>query len=113
MVGSFFTMLYAKIAAVVSWFGLLFVAVFVAFWDLIKDAFSWLFDQVLGVAVSAITAIDVSGISGFSADGWGALPAELVNILGLLGLGTALGIIAAAISIRLALQLIPFVRLGS
>lgn len=107
-----FTLLLAKIAAVISWFSALFVAVFVAGWDFIKDAFSWLFEQVLKVSISAISAIDVSGLNGYISAA-GTLPAEILNILGLLGVGTAISIISAAIGIRLVLQLIPFVRLGS
>ncbi|RYH30234.1 MAG: DUF2523 domain-containing protein [Alcaligenaceae bacterium] len=98
-------------AAIISWFSDLFVAVFVSIWDLIKDAFSWLFDQCLSVAVSAIQAIDVSALSNVNA--WGSLPADVINILGLLGVGTAVAIILGAISIRFVLQLIPFTRLGS
>ena len=111
MIGSFFTALFAKFTAVVSWFSALFIAVFVSFWDLIKDAFSWLFEQVMTLATSAITAIDVSSISSLTS--YGSIPAEVMNILGLLGLAQAIAIITAAIGIRFALQLIPFVRLGS
>ena len=107
-----FSMLLAKIFAVMGWFAALFVAVFVAFWDLIKDAFSWLFEQVMKVAISAVGSIDVSGISGY-ASSVGSLPGDILNILGLLGVGTAISIITAAIGIRLVLQLIPFVRLGA
>ena len=109
---AFFSMLLAKITAVLAWIGDLFVAVFVALWDLVKDAFAWLFEQVLKVAISAIGAIDTSAINAYAAQ-VGTLPAELLNILGLLGVGTAISIITAAILIRMGLQLIPFVRLGS
>lgn len=109
---AFFSMLLAKISALLGWIGALFVAAFAALWDLVKDAFAWLFEQVLKVAVSAIGAIDTSAIDAYAAQ-VGPLPAELLNILGLLGVGTAISIITAAIAIRLVLQLIPFVRLGS
>jgi hypothetical protein len=106
-----FTFLLAKIADAIKWFSDLFVAVFVALWDLIKDGFSWCFEQVMEVAVDAVSAIDVSGIS--AAGGWGSLPAEVLNILALLGIAQATAIIVAAIGIRLVLQLVPFTRLGS
>lgn len=109
--GAFFTSLLAKIAAVAKWFGDLFVAVFVSLWDMAKDAFSWLFEQVMDIAISAATSVDVSGIS--TAGGWGSLPAEVINILALLGVAQATSIIMAAIGIRIVLQLIPFTRLGS
>ncbi len=105
------TMLLAKIADVIKWFYDLFIAVFVALWDLIKDGFSWLFEQVMDIAIDAVSAIDVSGIS--AAGGWGSLPPEVMNIMGLLGVAQITSIIVAAIGIRLVLQLIPFTRLGS
>ncbi len=107
-----FSLLLAKISSFATWLGSLFVAVFVALWDMINDAFSWLFEQCLKVAISAIGQIDVSALSS-QVNQWGSLPADLLNILGLLGVGTAVSIITAAIGIRLTLQLIPFVRLGS
>jgi hypothetical protein len=111
MLGGFFSAIIAKFSAIVQWFSDLAVAVFVSLWDIFKDLYSWLFDQVMSVASTAITAIDVSALSGVGA--WGAAPAEVMNILALLGVGQAVTIITAAIGIRLALQLIPFVRLGS
>ena len=109
--GSLFTLLFAKISAVVGWFSDLAIAVFVAAWDFITDGASWVFEQILKVAVSALTAIDFTALATYSAGA--TLPAEIMNILGLLGVGSAIAIIIAAITIRLGLQLIPFVRLGS
>lgn len=109
----FFNLIIGKIVAALAWVGSLFVAAFVALWDLLKDAFSWLFDQVLSVAVSAVSLVDASAMQGLNAQGWGALPGEVLNVLQLMGVGTAIGIIAGAIGVRFALQLIPFVRLGS
>lgn len=110
--GALFGMLLAKVTAVVTWFLNLFLAVFVALWLLGKDAFSWLFDQVLTVAISAIGGIDVAGLNGYVST-VGTMPAQILNILSLLGIGTAISIIASAITVRLVLQLIPFTRLGS
>lgn len=107
-----FTLLLAKIAALLSWFGNLFVAVFVAIWDLLRDLFAWLFDQVLSVAVSAVSAIDVSGVTS-NLGGYGSIPANMMEVMAAVGLGQALAIITAALTIRFGLQLIPFVRLGS
>lgn len=109
--GNLFTLLFSKIAAVVKWVADLFVAVFVAAWDFIRDGFSWLFEQVLTVAISAVGSIDVSSLPTMGV--WGSMPGEILNILSLLGVGTAVTIITAAIGIRMTLQLIPFVRLGS
>lgn len=111
--GAALSLIISKIVGIAAWFGDLFVAVFVALWDVVKDAFSWLFDQVMSVAVSAITAIDVTGLTSSALGGWGSLPSELLNILILCGVGVAIKIITAAILVRMGLQLIPFVRLGS
>ena len=105
-------MLLAKFAAAVSWIGRLFVAIFLAGWDFIRDAFVWVFDEVMGVAVAGIGSVDVSGMTSAS-QWWGGLPAEIMNMLGLVGFGYAMAIIVSAVGIRLVLQLIPFTRLGS
>lgn len=109
--GSLFSMLFAKISAVVQWVADLFIEVFVSLWEVVSDVFAWLFDQCFSVAVAAVNSLDTSAFNGIN--GWGALPAEITNILSLLGVGTAVTIITAAIGIRLVLQLIPFTRLGS
>lgn len=107
-----FTMLFQKLAAIVSWFGKLAVAVFQAGWDMLSDLVCWGFDGLLGIAVTAMNAVDLSGLNGaFGA--WSQLPPELLNVMGLMGVGAASAIIVAAIGIRLLLQLIPFTRLGS
>lgn len=110
--GAAFTLLFAKISAVVAWIGNLWVAVFAALWDWIRDAACWPFEQALEIAASAIEAIDLSGLQSYTGS-WGSLPGEIINILGLLGVGTCSAIIVAAIGVRLVLQLIPFTRLGS
>lgn len=86
-------------------------AVFLSVWDFCVDVICYVFDKVLQFAVDAMSAIDVSAVQ--SASGWGSLPGDVINIVGLIGLGDCMAIIGAAIAIRLAMQLIPFVRLGS
>jgi len=85
--------------------------VFTSVWDFFMDGVCWVFDKALSAAVSLIGGVDTNGVSQVGA--WGTLPGEILNILGLLGFGQCMAIIAAAIAIRLGLQLIPFVRLGS
>jgi len=112
MVGQFFTMLFSKLADIVTWFGKLAVAVFTAAWDFIRDAVCWPFEQIMDIVISAANSLDLSGLSAFTSS-WGSLPSEIINILGLLGIGQASAIIGSAIVLRLTLQLIPFTRLGS
>lgn len=83
-----------------------------AAFDVLWDAICWLFDQVLTFAVTLAGTVDVSAFSG-AVGAWGSLPSEILNMLGLIGFGYCMGIIFAAIMIRLTLQLIPFTRLGS
>jgi len=85
--------------------------IFESVWDFCQDGVCWVVDKLLSFVVSLLGGIDTSGISAVGS--WSSLPAEILNILGLLGFGQCMGIIGAAILIRLGLQLIPFVRLGS
>jgi hypothetical protein len=101
-----------KISAVVQWFADLFVAVFVALWDILRDVFAWVFDQVLTVAVSGVTSVDVSGLTN-NLQGAFVIPQKILEVASAVGLAQALAIIGAAITVRLGLQLIPFTRLGS
>jgi len=110
--GAFFTAILAKIVNLAKWVGLLVIAIFLGAWDLLRDLFCWVFDEMLTVAGNQLSQLDTSSLESAST-AWGSLPGEVVNILGLLGVGDALAIIAAAIMIRLVLQLIPFTRLGS
>ena len=110
--GAFFTAIFAKFSAILKWFSDLTIAVFVAAWDILRDVLTWPVEQLLDLAKIAIESIDVSVIT-TNLSAWGSLPTEVSNILGLLGAGTAATIITSAIAVRLVLQLIPFVRLGS
>jgi Protein of unknown function (DUF2523) len=110
--GGFFTTLMAFIGDGLAWIGKLFVAVFTAGYDLLRDIPSWVFDQALSVATTALGAVEAPTLTGLAALAT-PLPAALLNILAVLGVAQAISIIIAAITIRVALQLIPFVRLGS
>lgn len=112
MIGRFFSALLAKFSAVLSWFGQLFEAVFTAAWDLIRDGACWPFEQLLSIVVSAMGALDVSGVSG-ALGIFHQIPAGVLEVMAAFGAGTCFSIVSAAIVIRLVLQLIPFVRLGS
>jgi Protein of unknown function (DUF2523) len=110
--GGLFTQLFAKIAAVIAWFGNIVVSIFVSLWDIFRDVFAWLFEQMLTVATTAIGALDLSGVTS-NITSYGSIPANVMLVMSCIGLGQALAIIAAALVIRFTLQLIPFVRLGS
>jgi len=83
-----------------------------SFFTMLKDLFIWILKQLFDLVISVLNAFDLSSVQNAIA-GYGTLPADIVNILGLCGVGDALAIIVGAIIIRFLLQLIPFVRLGS
>jgi len=101
-----------RIVDIIQWFSDIFVAIFDSLWDIIKDAFSWIFEQILNIVVSILNSLDVSGLFSYCSS-WGTLPSEILNVMGLCGFGDAAGVIGTAVLIRLVLQLIPFVRWGS
>ena len=84
-----------------------------SFFDMLKDFFIWIMELILDAALLLMDGL--SGLlDGLSTVGtFGALPPETMHMLSTLGLSEALGMIVTALSIRLLLQLIPFVRLGS
>lgn len=110
--------------SITTWFKDLFQGIwdaFVAFWvnivltlfDMIKDVFFFIIDNVLDLAISALGAIG-SGLSAMNpAQYISAIPPDVQNIIGLIRVGEAVAIIVTAILIRFALQTIPFVRWGS
>lgn len=98
--------------AIWKWFGDLAGDQFKKLWELLTDLVCWALDGILGLIVSAVGALDVSGLDSYTAS-VGEVPAEIMNVMQMAGLGTASQIIIAAIGIRLVLQLIPFTRLGS
>lgn len=106
-----FDWLKQRLVDIVQWFSDMFVAFFVALWDMQKDLACWLFETLFDLVISALESLDLSALDGFN--GWGSLPSEMINILMLMGMHQAIGIVLAAGGIRLILQLIPFVRLGS
>ncbi|GKT02283.1 DUF2523 domain-containing protein [Acidovorax sp. SUPP3434] len=81
---------------------------------ILQDFFLWSLEQVFGLVkalIDGITGMDemVAKLAGI----WAGVPPEVTLMMQTIGLGTAFGIIVAAIGIRLVLQLIPFTRLGS
>ena len=101
-----------RLIEIVTWIGQLWVAVFEAAWNMLRDLFSWGLDAMLGIAVNLANSLDTSYFQQY-ANSWADLPSEIFNVMGLLGAGQASVIIITAVGIRLLLQLVPFTRLGS
>ncbi|CAG2143001.1 DUF2523 family protein [Cupriavidus plantarum] len=113
--GAFFTAVLAKFAALAGWFGSLAVAAFAAAWLVGTDLVCWAFEGMLRLVGTVLNGLP--GTEAFAslnpAQYLSGAPADLVNVVGLLRVGEGLAIILAAIGIKLALQVIPFTRLGS
>jgi hypothetical protein len=95
--------------AFISWGEALVLTVFA----MLKDALYFFLEMLLNLVEvvllslgSLFSAMDLTQYIS-------AIPADVSNIMGLIGLGQAMSIVIAAIVIRVSLQLIPFVRLGS
>lgn len=79
--------------------------------DLLKDAFIWIFKSVVDLAIDFFNQI-TDGASWDLSQYITALPPEVTQVMGALGLGNAMGIIASALLIRFLMGLVPFIRLG-
>lgn len=101
------------LVGVLQWLFDLVKTVFLVFWDLLVDLICFVLDALLGFAVSLIQALPVD-LQGFNPNSYlqGA-PAEFLGMLVAIRVPEAIGIIVVALGIRFALQLIPFIRLGS
>lgn len=81
--------------------------------DMVKDAVFFILElllEIVGLLLNGLGSLfDAINLAQYIS----AIPSDVANIMGLIGLGQAMSIIVAAIGVRVALQLIPFVRLGS
>lgn len=80
---------------------------------IMEDIGTFFFESFLNITLLALDGLD-SFFSGLDIASYtNSLPAEVSYYASALGLSQAMGMIISAITIRLSLQLIPFVRLGS
>lgn len=109
--------IFESIGKFVEYCGEVVVAVFKAGWDFITDSFVWLFESVFKLASDLIKNVTEDlGISSLISKVemlWSYIPSEVSQVLSTIGISSALGIVVTGMLIRMALQLIPFVRLGS
>lgn len=80
--------------------------------DMLKEVFYFIFEALLTLAVALLDGLGEM-LDFNPAEYISQIPPEVANMIGLIGLGSAVSIITTAIVIRLLLQLIPFTRLGS
>lgn len=81
--------------------------------DIMKDIGIFFFESFMDISLLAIDGLD-SFFAGLDVASYiNGLPSEVTYYASALGLSQAMGMIIIAITIRMLLQLIPFVRLGS
>lgn len=82
-------------------------------WDILTDILLMVVDLFMSVGLYALEgmseALELVNITNYIND----MPSEVLGIVNAIGLGEAIGMIMAAGTVRLLMQLIPFVRLGS
>lgn len=114
---SFVEGLFNSISDFVEWIGLVIVEIFKSLFILLTDLIVWGFENLFSLAASLLEGVsllfDISGLTYRVTSLWSAIPPEMLGVLNAIGVSSALAIIATGILIRFALQLIPFVRLGS
>lgn len=81
--------------------------------DMMSDMFMALFEQMLEAAKGLISLISDMLAPVDISQYLTSLPPGVAWVMSQIGLPQALGIIMLAITVRLIMQLIPFVRLGS
>lgn len=88
-------------------------SVLLSVFDMLKDAFCFVFESILSVVSFALDGLgSMLGVLDI-VQYLSILPPEVQNVMALAGVNDASSIIVAAIGIRLLLQLVPFTRLGS
>lgn len=80
--------------------------------DLLKDLLYFIFESILDLIILILNGIGNS-FELVNISNWVNFPPEVSNMVGLVGLGQAMGLIMTSIVIRMALQAIPFTRFGS
>jgi len=82
-------------------------------WDILADLLLFIVDIFMELGLHVLAGVSsvfqLMDISQYISQ----LPPDVVSVISLTGIGTAVGMIMTAGAIRLLLQLVPFVRLGS
>lgn len=90
-----------------------FYKLFMSFIDFMKDFFLWLVDQLLSIGIFFLELLGGMGEAFNPVTYIQAIPEETKMFLAMCGFNEVMAIIIPAIIIKITLQLIPFVRLGS
>lgn len=90
-----------------------FYSIILSIYDMLKDVLCFAFEAFLSVIYYAINGIGYLFSSLNIVQYLTMLPPDVQSTMALVGVNDASAIIVSAIFIRLALQLVPFTRLGS
>lgn len=99
--------------AFVVWIYQMFQPFFDALFNFFMDIAAWVFESVLDLIIVIVNSFSFDFTVFNPANYITSLGPDVLNVLGILHVPQAVGLILSAIVIRLVLQLIPFVRLGS
>lgn len=81
--------------------------------DMIKDIFFWIIEQVMSLGVYALDGVG-SLLNGLNISQYFSfIPPETAAMMSATGFSEAMGMIVTCLGIRFLLQMIPFVRWGS
>lgn len=114
---AFVKAIFSSIKKFIDWLGKMFLEVFVALWDMLTDAFVWVLEGLFEIVADLLDGLT----DGFAFNElinvflglWNQIPPEVISMMQAIGVPSALSIVVVGILTRLAMQLIPFVRLGS
>jgi hypothetical protein len=81
--------------------------------EMFKDMLIYVVDTFLDLTTTILETIAIDFSVFDPSTYFSAMPAEVSQVIGIIRIPEAIGIIVAAIAIKMLLQLIPFTRLGS
>lgn len=110
---TFFAPLFSFFVGLPAWIISVLAVVFLSFFDFGKDFLCWIFENILDLVIYILNGFNFD-FSSFGVSAlFGSLPPDLVALMAYIKFPQAVGMIITALGIRVLLQLIPFVRLGS
>lgn len=104
--------LWSFITSLPIWLISVISALTLALTDIGRDVMVWFFSQTMDLIIYILGSIPVPSTAFDASQYWGMLPSGIVQTFSYLGGVEALGIVVSALTVRLLLGLIPFVRIG-
>lgn len=101
------------IAGFYKWYFDIMIAVFMAGWTMITDVCFWFLEQLMGIILFVLSQFGAMPGADMFQDAISMLPPEAFELAYLLRIPEASAVVVSAVVVRIILQLIPVVRLGS